>query len=91
MEFSLGPDKRFLKLSETRLAFTVEIPTNYVLDNDVFAKMVETTEVIVNHENITGKSTPLDNSITSAVLNQLTLEAGLLNTSLSTHGIFAAR
>ena len=87
----MGPDKRFLKLCDTRLAFSIEIPNNYILDNDVFAKMIETTEIVVNHESITRKSTPLDNSVTNAIFNKLTLEAGLLNTSLATHGIFSAR
>ena len=87
----MGPDKRYLKLCETRIAFSIEIPENYVLDNDVFGKMVETTEIIINHESITRKSTPLDNSITNAVFNKLTMESGLLNTSLSTHGIYSAR
>ena len=91
LEFNLGPDKRFLKLCETRLAFTVEIPENYYLDNDVFSKMVETTEIIVCHESITRKSTPLDNAVTSAIFNKLNMETGLLNSSLATHGIFSSR
>lgn len=87
----MGPDKRFLKLCETRLAFSIEIPDNYYLDNDVFAKMVETTQIIVNHDDITRKSTPLDNSVTSAIFNKLNMEAGLLNTCLGTHGVFSSR
>ena len=91
LEFNLGPDKRFLKLCETRVAFSIEIPANYTLDNDVFAKMIETTEIVANHDSITSKSTPLDNSITSAIFNKINMETGLLNTSLSTHGIYSAR
>ena len=91
LEFNLGPDKRYLKLCETRLAFSIEIPANYTLDNDVFAKMIETTEIVINHESISRKSTPLDNSLTSAIFNKINMETGLLNTSLSTHGIFSSR
>ena len=91
LEFNLGPDKRFLKLSETRLAFSVEIPANYVFDNDVFAKLVENTEIIINHESITRKSSHLDNCVTNSVLNKINYDDSLLNTSLKTHGIFMAR
>ena len=87
----MGPDKRYLKLCETRMAFSIEIPANYTLDNDVFSKLVETTEIIVCHESITRKSTPLDNAVTSAVFNKLNMETGTLNTSLLTHGIFSSR
>ena len=55
------------------------------------AKMIETTEIIINHESITRKSTPLDNSVTSTIFNKLNMEAGLLNTSLATHGVFSNR
>ena len=91
LEFNLGPDKRFLKLSATKISFSVEIPGNYTLDNDVFAKLVENTEIIVNHESITRKSSQLDNSVTSAVLNKVSYDDSFLNTSLRTHGIFEAK
>ena len=91
LEFNLGPDKRFLKLSETRVSFSVEIPSNYVFDNDVFAKLVENTEIIINHESITRKSSHLDNCVTNSVLNKINYDDSLLNTSLKTHGIFMAR
>ena len=91
MEFNLGPDKRFLKLSETKIAFSIELPANYVPDNDVFAKLVENTEIVINHESITRKSSHLDNSVTSSIINRISFDDSLLNTSLETHGIFDAR
>lgn len=91
MEFNLGPDKRFLKLSETRVAFSIELPANYIPDNDVFAKLIENTEIIINHESITRKSSQLDNSVTSSVLNKVSYDDSFLNTSLKTHGIFQAK
>ena len=87
----MGPDKRFLKLSASKIAFSIEIPANYVVDNDVFAKLVENTEIVINHESITRKSSQLDNSITSAVLNKISYDDSFLNTSLRTHGIFEAK
>ena len=91
LEFNLGPDKRFLKFSATKLEFSVEIPSNYVLDNDVFAKLVENTEICINHESITRKSSQLDNSVTSAMLNKVSYDDSFLNTSLKTHGIFESK
>ena len=91
MEFNLGPDKRYLKLAETKVAFSLEIPSNYLPDNDVFAKLVENTEIIINHESITRKSSQLDNCVTSAVLNKISYDDSFINTSLKTHGIFQAK
>ena len=91
LEFNLGPDKRFLKLAETKVAFSLEIPSNYLLDNDVFAKLVENTEIIINHESITRKSSQLDNCVTSSVLNKISYDDSFLNTSLKTHGIYTAK
>ena len=87
----MGPDKRFLKLSATKIGFSIEVPANYVVDNDVFAKLVENTEIVINHESITRKSSQLDNSVTSAVLNKVSFDDSFLNTSLRTHGIFEAK
>ena len=86
----MGPDKRFLKLSATKVTFSIEIPANYVLDNDVFAKLIENTEIVINHESITRKSSQLDNSVTSAILNKVSYDDSFLNTSCKTHGIFEA-
>ena len=91
MEFNLGPDKRYLKFYETKVAFSIEIPENYILDNDVFAKLVENTEIVINHESITRKSSQLDNSVTSTIINKISYDDSLLGTSLDTHGIFDAR
>ena len=32
VEFSFGPDKRCIKLSESQLSFAVELPSNYLPD-----------------------------------------------------------
>ena len=91
LEFNLGPDKRFLKLYDTKVEFSIEIPKNYYFDNDVFAKLVENTEIVINHESITRKSSQLDNSVTSSIINKISFDDSLLETALDTHGIFDAR
>ena len=72
LEWALNKDKRFLKLSDSTFKFSIEIPENYSLDNDVFAKLVMNVELIVNHENITFKSSPVDNAVSSFLLNKAT-------------------
>ena len=41
VEFAIGRDKRFIKLSETELNLQIEIPDNYYPDNDVTSKLFE--------------------------------------------------
>ena len=72
LEWSLNKDKRYLKLADSFVKFSIEIPENYVLDNDVFAKLVMNIELVINHENITFKSSPVDNPISSFLLNKAT-------------------
>jgi hypothetical protein len=72
LEWSLNKDKRYLKLADSYVKFSIEIPENYALDNDVFAKLVMNIELIINHENITFKSSPVDNAVSSFLLNKAT-------------------
>ena len=72
LEWSLNKDKRFLKLSDSSFKFSIEIPENYTFDNDVFSKLIMNIELIINHENITFKSSPVDNAVSSFLLNKAT-------------------
>jgi hypothetical protein len=72
LEWSLNKDKRYLKLADSFVKFSIEIPENYVFDNDVFSKLVMNIELIINHENITFKSSPVDNAMSSFLLNKAT-------------------
>ena len=72
LEWSLNKNKRFLKLSDSSFKFSIEIPENYTFDNDVFSKLIMNIELIVNHENITFKSSPVDNAVSSFSLNKAT-------------------
>lgn len=76
VEFSLAPDKRFLKLSDTQIKFRIEIPDNYCLDNDVFGKLIESFEININHEIITHKSSSVDHAITNFLLQKVTYGTG---------------
>jgi hypothetical protein len=82
LEWSLNKDKRYLKLADSFVKFSIEIPENYVLDNDVFAKLVMNIELVINHENITFKSSPVDNPISSFLLNKATYGKRLKSSAL---------
>jgi len=41
LEFLLSPQKRYLKLADSVLAFSVELPNNYMPDNDFCNKLFE--------------------------------------------------
>ena len=41
LEFLLTPQKRYIKLADSVLAFSVELPNNYMPDNDFCNKLFE--------------------------------------------------
>ncbi len=84
----LGRDKRFLKLSETCLEFRIELPENYIPDNDVCAKLFENMDITVNHESISHKSSDLDYSITSYALNKVTYDDSYVASTMDINGVF---
>ena len=88
VEFAIGRDKRFIKLSETELNLQIEIPDNYYPDNDVTSKLFENLELIINHEGITHKSSALDYSITNYLFLKTTFDDTFLKLSMDTQGVF---
>ena len=91
LEWNLPPDKRFLQFSKTRVVFHIDVPSNYVLDNDVFAKLIENTEINLSYETITHKSSALDNPVSNFMLNKATYDESYVRTSMSVNGWFDAR
>ena len=88
LEFSLGPDKRFLKLSETHISVQMEIPDNYWFDNDAVNKQIESLEISIAHENVTRKSSPYDNAFSSYFYEKITYDDSLILTAMDTNGTF---
>ena len=86
--FNLGGDKRFLKLSETSLSIIIDVPGNYILDNDAANKLFEAVEISVNHEIITNKSTALDCAVTSYMLNKVTYDDSYVASTFDINSIF---
>ena len=88
LEFSLGRDKRFLKLSETQLSLQLEIPENYWLDNDAVSKLFENLELNISHENITHKSSALDYAISNYFFTKVSYDDQYCASTMDTNSIF---
>ena len=88
LEFSLGRDKRFLKLSETQLSLQLEIPANYWLDNDAVSKLFENLEINISHENVTHKSSAVDYLMSNYFFNKVTFDDSYASSTMDTNGIF---
>ena len=88
LDFNIGPDKRYLKLSETQLSLQLEVPANYWLDNDCVSKLFENIEIIVNHEAVTHKSSALDYAMTNHFLTKVSFDDSYVASSMDTNGLF---
>ena len=89
MEFILQKDgKRFLKLSETTLAFQVELPANYMPDNQFGHKMFESLELTINYEQVSRKSTALDYGMSENFFEKLIFDDSYVLSSLDVNGTY---
>lgn len=88
LEFNLGPDKRYLKLSETQLSLQIELPANYWPDNDVVSKLFENLELSLNHETVSHKSSAFDYPLTNHFMTKVTFDDSYVGTTMDTNGIF---
>ena len=88
LEYHLNGDKRFLKLSETQLALQVEIPDNYLFDNDAISKMIENVEITISHETVSRKSTAYDYALSNFFFNKLAFDDSYCSASMDTNGIW---
>jgi hypothetical protein len=84
----LGPDKRFLKLSECALSVQLEIPENYWFDNDCVSKLFESIEINISHENITHKSSAYDYAISNSFFLKTSFDDSFVTTTMDTCGIW---
>ena len=88
MEYHLNGDKRFLKLSETQLKLQIEIPDNYLFDNDAVSKMIENVEITISHETVSRKSTAYDYAISNFFFNKLAFDDSYCSATMDTNGIW---
>ena len=89
LEFSLQKDgKRFLKLADTKLKFAVELPANYIPDNQFGHKMFECLELSANHEQISRKSTALDYSVSEYFFQKVSYDDSYVLSSMDISGTY---
>ena len=71
LEFSIDPDKRCLILGESYLQFYVEIPENFIPDNNFGNKLFEYVDLNINFEDVSYKSSSNDYDYASYILNKI--------------------
>ena len=87
LEFNLQKDgKRFLRLADTTVSFYIDLPQNYLPDNQLGHKLFESLELSVNHEQVSRKSTALDYSISEVFFQKVMFDDSFVNTSLDVSG-----
>ena len=89
LEFTLQKDgKRYLKLADTTLTFQVELPANYVPDNQFGHKMFESLELSINHEQVSRKSTALDYGMSQNFFEKVLYDDSYVLSSMDVNGTY---
>ena len=89
LEFNLQKDgKRFLRLADTTVSFYIDLPQNYLPDNQLGHKLFESLELSANHEQVSRKSTALDYSVSEVFFQKVMFDDSYVNTSLDVSGLF---
>ena len=89
LEFMLQKDgKRFLKLADTKLSFYVELPANYIPDNQFGHKLFESLELSINHEQISRKSTALDYAVSENFFQKALYDDSYVLSSMDVAGTY---
>ena len=78
LEFSIEPDKRSLVLGKSYLQFFVELPEDFVPDNNFGQKMFEYLDLNIQYEDCSFKCSKNDNDYTSHIYDKLFRNPGYL-------------
>ena len=65
LEFNIEPDKRFLLLGKSYIEFYVELPEDFVPDNNFGQKLFEYIDLNIQYEDASFKCSANDNDLTS--------------------------
>ena len=80
--------KRFLKLSETKITFQIELPANYIPENQFGHKLFECLELTLNHEQVSRKSTALDYAVSENFFQRVMYDDSYVMSSLDVSGTY---
>ena len=86
LEFQINPTGGHLQLSDTTLAFAVDIPSELVPDNFFTSKLFEHCEVNINHTVINTKSSDNDYPLTTYFMTRLNWDESSLSTTGALEG-----
>lgn len=88
LEFLLNTQKRYLKLSDSALAFSVDLPDNYIPDNDFCNKLFENIIIDVDQDTISKRGSEFDNTMSSLFLNKAMFDENYMESTMSTQGVY---
>jgi hypothetical protein len=88
LEFQLPPQKRCLKLADSALAFSIDLPDNYIPDNDFCNKLFENIVIDICQDTITKRGSELDNSISSFFINKTMYDENYMESTMATQGVY---
>ena len=86
VEFSITPSGGHLQLSDTRLAFAVDLPESVVPENFFASKLFEYLELSINHTIVSSRSSDNDYALTNYFLTRMNWDETSLKTSGSLEG-----
>ena len=71
LEFSIEPDKRSLSLRDSYLRFYLELPENFIPDNNFGNKLFEFLDLTINYEDVSFKSSNNDYDLSSLIYEKI--------------------
>jgi hypothetical protein len=89
LEFHISPQKRYFKPCDSRLCFFVEIPGNYVLDNDFCVKLFKgLPKIEIAEDPVTSKSSDLDSMFSSHFLTKCLFDQSTIDSTFPIQGVY---
>lgn len=88
LEFHIAPQKRYLKLADSALTFSVELPDNYIPDNDFCNKLFENIVIDICQDTISKRGSELDNLMSSFFINKASFDENYMESTMATQGVY---
>lgn len=88
LEFRLPPQKRYLKLCDSSISFSIELPENYIPDNDFCNKLFENIEIEIFQDQVSKRGSEFDNSLSSFFLNKTMFDENYMESTMCLQGVY---
>ena len=73
-------------MADTTISFHVDLPANYIPDNQFGHKLFESVELSLNHEQVSRKATALDYAVSEAFFQKCMFDDSYVMTALDVAG-----